>query len=104
MIQFHSTPTIEEPLPASIGRSATVTSIQLYGCNFTGNIPDSWANLPAACTFLQVYQNKLSGVLPAAFVAHTNYVNNKWKPATNILPQQEGYGLTEPEPNPDPEP
>lgn len=103
-IQFHSTPTIEEPLPASIGRSATVTSIQLYGCNFTGNIPDSWANLPAACTFLQVYQNKLSGVLPAAFVAHTNYVNNKWKPATNILPQQEGYGLTEPEPNPDPEP
>lgn len=99
IIQFHSTPTLDGPLPASIGRSATVTSIQLYGCNFTGNVPESWANLSTACTFLQVHQNKLSGVLPVAFVQHTNYVNNKWKPATNILPQQEGYGLTEPVPN-----
>ena len=99
LIQCHSTPTLEGPLPASIGRSTTVTSIQMYGCNFTGNIPDSWANLSTACGFLQVYQNKLSGVLPVAFVQHTNYVNNKWIPAINILPQQEGFGLTEPVPN-----
>ena len=35
---------------------------------------------------------QLQGVIPASVQAHANWT--KWKPETNILPQQEGYGLT----------
>lgn len=102
IIQFINTPTLEGSLPASIGKSKTVKTVQLYNCNFTGNVPEDWGSLPTTCTKLQIYNNKLQGVLPAAFVAHANY--DTWNATVNIFPQQEGYGLTEPEPNPDPEP
>ncbi len=95
IIQFHSTPTLEGPLPASIGNSTTVTAVQLYDCNFTGNVPDSWGNLPAACNMVQIQGNKLSGELPIAFFTHSKYAV-KWNAAQKILPQQEGFGLTEP--------
>ncbi len=99
IIQLYGIPTLEGPLPASIGNAANLTSIQMKNCNFTGNVPDSWANLPATCNQVFINGNKLSGTLPAAFVAHPNY-SAKWKAATNILPQQEGYGLIEPQPEP----
>jgi hypothetical protein len=35
---------------------------------------------------------QLQGVIPASVQAHANWT--KWKPETNILPQQEGFGLT----------
>lgn len=85
------------PLPASLGNissKATTISYQLYNCNFTGNIPESFGNLPTAASQLFINGNKLQGVVPASVQNHPNWVNNKWKPAERILPQQEGYGLT----------
>lgn len=62
-----------------------------------GNIPESFGNLPAKCTDLRLSGNKMSGVVPAAVKSHANWATGtkKWNPATNILPQQEGFGLTE---------
>jgi len=100
IIQLYGIPTLEGPLPASIGNAAKLTSIQMKNCNFTGNVPDSWANLPATCNQVFINGNKLSGELPKGFYEHPNYAA-KWKAATNILPQQEGFGLTEPVPNND---
>lgn len=102
-LMLYGIPTLECPLPASIGNMQKVVSIQMYNCNFTGNVPASWANLPSTCNQVFINGNKLSGELPAAFFGHANYAA-KWKPAERILPQQEGYGLIEPQPEPDPEP
>jgi Leucine-rich repeat (LRR) protein len=94
VIQLYGTPGFECPLPVSFGNintTAKTLSLQLKNCNFTGNIPESYANLPAVCKQLFVNGNKLSGVIPAAVQAHANW--DTWKPATNILPQQDGYVL-----------
>ena len=93
IIQLYGIPGLTGPLPASVGRCTKVTSVWFYECNFTGNIPESWANLPASCTQLRIQDNKLQGVVPAAIQAHANF-NAKWTPAKYILPQQEGFGLT----------
>jgi len=93
IVQLYGVKTLECPLPASLGNAKNVTSLQLKNGNFTGNIPESYANLPTTCKQLFVNGNKLSGVVPAAVKAHANW--STWKPATNILPQQEGFGLTE---------
>ena len=82
------------PLPASLGRvksSAATFSLHLYNCSFTGNIPESYATLPAGCKQLRVQGNKLSGTVPNAVRAHDNW--STWKAETYIFPQQEGYGL-----------
>ncbi len=89
---------VSGPLPASLG-SATGShksfSIMLYNNNFEGNIPENWANMPAHCKILRVQGNKLSGVIPAALKDHPYYsVENGWKPATYMFPQQEGFGLS----------
>ena len=93
IIQLYSNPGLTGPLPASVGRCTKVTSVWFYECNFTGNIPESWAGLPSSCTQLRIQDNKLQGVVPAAIQAHANF-KEKWNPAKYILPQQEGYGLT----------
>ena len=79
--------------------SKTIKTIRFDDCNFTGNIPESYANIPArqgtATTQLWLKGNKLSGVVPAAVQAHENWQPKAaWKYETNILPQQEGFGLT----------
>ena len=93
IIQLYSNPGLTGPLPASVGRCTKVTSVWFYECNFTGNIPESWAGLPSSCTQLRIQDNKLKGVVPAAIQNHANF-KEKWNPAKYILPQQEGYGLT----------
>jgi len=83
-------------LPASLGKlkpmvkgtTVTAPSLQLYGCNFTGNIPESFAELHENTKQVYVQGNKMSGVIPASVQAHKNFAN--WK----IGPQQDGYGLT----------
>lgn len=87
-----ATMAISGPLPASIGNCKKLTSIWIYNCNLTGNIPESWANLPATVNQIRIMGNKLQGVIPAAVQAHANW--SKWNAAKYILPQQEGYGLT----------
>lgn len=82
-------------LPASIGASTSIKSIWLYNLNLTGNIPESWGNLPTTVNQIRIFGNKLSGEVPAAVLAHANW-ESKWNPAQYILPQQEGYGLSLP--------
>ena len=79
----------------SLGNAKKVTSLQLKNCNFTGNIPESYGNLPTTCNQLFLNGNQLKGVVPAAVQAHPKFQeNSEWKYKLNILPQQEGYGLT----------
>jgi hypothetical protein len=92
IVQLYGNTGLECPLPASLGKAKKITSLQLKNCNFTGNIPESYANLPTTCNQLFINGNKLQGVIPASVQAHANWT--KWKPETNILPQQEGFGLT----------
>lgn len=102
-IQAYGCPGLTGTLPACLGSVVTdksIFTIQLYDCNFTGNVPDNWANLTTKCTQVYINGNKLSGELPVAFYQHANYAA-KWNAAQRILPQQEGFGLTEPVPNND---
>lgn len=95
IIQLYNNPGLTGSLPASCGRASTTAktySLRFDGCNFTGNIPESYATLPSQCKQFFAKNNKLSGVVPAGVQAHANWSN--WKAADNILPQQEGYGLT----------
>lgn len=93
-VMIHTNPGITGELPASLGKvkkiSTSGPSIQLYGCNITGNIPESFAGLDGGTKKVQVQiqQNKMSGVVPSAVKAHKDFAS--WK----INPQQDGYGLT----------
>lgn len=104
-LSVYSTPTLAEPLPVSLGNmttTASTLSIRMENCNFTGNVPESWGNLPNVTGTLRINGNKLAGVLPNAFTAHPKYAaSTLWKAATYIRPQQDGYGLTEPVANMD---
>ena len=94
VIQFYSNPGITGPIPPTMGTLKKATGIQLKECNLTGNIPASFGGLEK-CSNLQLNGNKLSGVVPAEVQAHPKWLaTTGWKYETNILPQQEGYGLT----------
>lgn len=92
LIQVYDIPTLIGALPTSCGKCTKLTSLWFYNCNFEGNIPESWANLPATCKQLRIQGNKLSGVVPAAVQAHANWTF--CSPDKYIFPQQDGYGLT----------
>ena len=94
VLQLYGNPGITGPIPASIGSLKLATGIQLKDCNLTGNIPASFGGLEK-CSNLMLSGNKLSGVVPAEVQAHPKWqATAGWKYETNILPQQEGYGLT----------
>ena len=94
VLQLYGNPGLTGPLPASLGTLKAATSIQLKECNFTGNIPASYGGLEK-CTSLTLNDNKLLGVVPAEVQAHPKWqATAGWKYETNILPQQENYGLT----------
>ena len=92
-VMLHTNPGLTGPLPASLGKLKKIStagpSIQIYNCNITGNIPESFAELDGGEKKVQVhiYGNKMSGVVPASVQAHKDF--SSWK----INPQQEGYGL-----------
>ena len=94
-VMLYGNPGLTGDLPASLGKlkpiengsTVTAPSLQLYQCNFTGNIPESFAGLHEKTKQVFVQENKMSGVIPAAVVAHPGFAN--WK----ISPQQEGYEL-----------
>ena len=94
VLQLYGNPGLTGPIPASIGTLKAATGIQLKECNLTGNIPASFGNLEK-CGNLQLNGNKLSGVVPAEVQAHPKWqATSGWKYEVNILPQQDGYGLT----------
>lgn len=93
LVQLYDIPTFTGALPASLGGCSKLKNIYMYDCNFEGNIPAEWANLPANMLNVRVQGNKLKGVVPAAVQAHPKW--SSWKPAQYIFPQQEGYGLTD---------
>ena len=94
-VMLYGSPGLTGNLPASLGKlkpiengsTVTAPSLQLQQCNFTGNIPESFAGLHEKTKQVFVQENKMSGVIPAAVVAHPGFAN--WK----ISPQQEGYEL-----------
>ena len=93
-VMLHTSPGLIGELPASLGKVKKVStagpSIQIYNCNITGNIPESFAQLDGGEKKVQVhiYGNKMSGVIPLAVQQHKDFAS--WK----YTPQQEGYGLT----------
>lgn len=94
VLQLYGNEGITGPIPATIGTLKSATGIQLKNCNLTGNIPASFGGLEK-CGNLQLNGNKLSGVVPAEVQAHPKWLpDSGWKYEVNILPQQEGYGLT----------
>ena len=94
VFQVYSNPGLTGPIPASLGKLKKATGIQMKECNFTGNIPASFGGLEK-CGNLQLNGNKLKGVVPAEVQAHPKWLaTSGWKYETNILPQQDGYGLT----------
>ena len=94
-VMLYGSPGLTGDLPASLGKlkplengsTVTAPSLQLQQCNFTGNIPESFAGLHEKTKQVYVQENKMSGVIPAAVAAHPNFAS--WK----ISPQQEGYEL-----------
>ena len=94
VLQLYGNPGLVGPIPATIGTLKNATGIQLKECNLTGNIPASFGGLEK-CGNLQLNGNKLSGVIPAEVQSHPKFQpTSGWKYEVNILPQQEGYGLT----------
>ena len=94
VLQLYGNPGLTGNIPASIGTLKSATGIQLKECNLTGNIPASFGGLEK-CGNLQLNGNKLSGVVPTEVQTHPKWqATSGWKYETNILPQQEGYGLT----------
>ena len=93
-VMIHTNPGLTGPLPASLGKLKKIAtagpSLQVYNCNITGNIPESFAELDGGEKKVQVhvYGNQMTGVVPAAVQTHKDFAS--WK----INPQQEGYGLT----------
>ena len=95
-VMLHTNPGLTGNLPNSLSKlkpivketTVTAPSLQLQGCNFTGNIPESFAELHEKTKQVYVEKNKMSGVIPAAVQAHPCFSNWRYDP------QQEGYGLT----------
>ena len=94
-VMLYGNPGLTGNLPASLGKlkpivngsTTTAPSLQLQQCNFTGNIPESFAGLHEKTKQVFVQENKMSGVIPAAVAAHPGFSNWKWDP------QQDGYEL-----------
>ena len=96
VVQLYNNPNMTGPLPETFGKlnvTSKSVSLHLYGCNFEGNIPESYATLPSVCKQFRIQDNKLKGVVPAAVQAHANW--STWTPDKYIFPQQEGYGLSD---------
>ena len=85
-------------IPKEIGKLKKLSRINISQTGIGGEIPaelgqcDALLQFMAFKTNLWLNGNKLSGVVPAEVQAHVNWTT--WKPDTNILKQQEGYGLT----------
>ena len=88
-------------IPKEIGKLKKLSRINISQTGIGGEIPaelgqcDALLQFMAFKTNLWLNGNKLSGVVPAEVQAHPKWqATTGWKYETNILPQQEGYGLT----------
>ena len=69
------------PLPEALGNMTTdntIFNIQMYNCNFTGGIPESWGNIPDVSKQLYIYGNQLTEPVPISVQAHPSWTADKW--------------------------
>lgn len=101
-------------IPSGIGGCYRMTRLHLYNNEFTGNIPESIGNMTELAALglhnnsmkgslpeyigdietlytLTLYNNKLSGTIPSSYAENDQC--GSWNAATNICPQQEGFGF-----------
>ena len=79
-------------LPAELGNCSTLNYLVLDNNNITGTIPVEVANMNLGYSGLVLKQNKMSGEIPIEVLSSALW--KKLYPATNIYPQQEGYGFS----------
>jgi Leucine-rich repeat (LRR) protein len=73
LLQLNNNPNLKGELPEALGSMTTKAadlSIYLHECNFTGSVPEAWSNLPGITARIAVYENKLTGKIPAAIIQH----------------------------------
>ena len=79
-------------LPAEIGQCAAMSNLVLDGNNIMGSIPIEIIQLNLSYSGLVLKQNRMSGDIPEEVLSSALW--KKLYPATNIYPQQEGYGFS----------
>ncbi len=82
---------ISGPIPSNLDKLQKLEMFLVENNNLEGNIPVCFAKMPKL-TALELYGNRLSGVIPSAVVSCANW--DVWAPDANIMPQQNGYTLS----------
>ena len=82
---------ISGPIPSNLDKLQKLELFLVENNNLEGNIPVCFAKMPKL-TALELYGNRLSGVIPSAVVSCANW--DVWAPDANIMPQQNGYTLS----------
>jgi hypothetical protein len=92
VLDLSNNPLLTGKLKASWNKMVYLTTLNLGGCTFEGNIPAAWGKNPSggyyfsALSTLILRNNALNGVVPQEVQDHTNWKG--WNPAENILPQR----------------
>lgn len=84
---------ISGTLPEDIDKCSKLTTLDLSYNLITGNLPVALINLNLTYGGLLVNKNNMSGTIDDKIINSTGW-KSKWYPATNIIPQNEGYGFS----------
>ena len=77
-----------QPLPEGFGNFKKLRNLFMYGSNFTGTIPASWANMVSMEDF-EIYENQLDGECSQVFknMKQLYYVDVEYNHLTGRLPE-----------------
>ena len=78
-------------LPSEITKLSLLTGLQIHSNNLSGSLPTGFGNLKDL-TSLELRANRFEGEIPADMKANLRW--STWTVATNLCPQQAGYGFT----------
>ena len=83
-------------IPEDIDKCSRLSTLYLNGNKLTGNIPVAIANMTRITWGgLRLNNNNLSGTVPTEVINCQGW-QQKWQPANNILPQDDGFTLIVP--------